>query len=79
MKLILFRFKRRHDTTECEDLQKLRQNHPADLSGLFNLIFPYRFLRLKKENPKIYNKLMSLEGHLNLRKKQVITKLTNLL
>ena len=62
----------RHDSTECEALQKLRQNHPADLSGLFNLVFPLRFLRLKCDDPKTYNRLITLESHLDLRTKQVI-------
>ena len=61
----------RHDSTECEALQKLRQNHPADLSGLFNLVFPFRFLRLKCDDLKSYNRLISLESHLDLRTKQV--------
>ena len=61
----------RHDSIECEALQKLRQNHPADLSGLFNLVFPFRFLRLKCDDLKSYNRLISLESHLDLRTKQV--------
>ena len=61
----------RHDSTECEALQKLRQNHPADLSGLFNLVFPFRFLRLKGDDAKTYNRLIALESHLDERTKQV--------
>ena len=64
-------FKKRHDTVECEDFQKLRQNHPADLAGLFNLVFPYRFLRLKFDQPNVYKRIIALESHLEERTQQV--------
>ena len=39
--------------------------------GLYNLVFPLRFIALKSRAPHLYNQLLDLECHLTERKLQV--------
>ena len=64
----------RHDAEECLALQKIKKPNDQqvfDISGLFNLVFPLRLLRTKLKNPKLYQQLNRLEGHVDLRMDQV--------
>ena len=63
----------RHDEEECQALLKVKapSEHFKDLPGLFNIVFPMRMIKLKWNNPSLYNKLMQLEGHLQERFLQV--------
>ena len=40
--------------------------------GLYNLVFPLRFIALKSRSPHIYKQLLDLECHLKERKLQVL-------
>ena len=40
--------------------------------GLYNLVFPLRFIALKSRSPHLYKQLLDLECHLTERKFQVI-------
>ena len=62
----------RHEAEECQILFKVQHGHNVDIPGLYNIVFPLRFLRLKYTSPEIYKKLMALESHLEERKNQVI-------
>ena len=42
--------------------------------GLYNIVFPLRFIALKKRSPDMYRQLMELESHLEERKLQVKIK-----
>ena len=63
----------RHDKEECQALQKVKlpNEHFKDLPGLFNIVFPIRFVQLKWSDPQLFNKLIVLEGHVEARKEQV--------
>ena len=63
----------RHDKEECQALQKVKlpNEHFKDLPGLFNIVFPMRFVQLKWSDPELYKKLILLEGHIEARKEQV--------
>ena len=43
--------------------------------GLYNIVFPLRFIALKKTRPDMYRQLFELESHLEERKLQVNHKL----
>lgn len=67
-------FLSRHTADECQLLQNIKKPNQQDvwnISGLFNIVFPLRFLRLKTTNPKLYKQLTELEGHQDQRKEQV--------
>jgi hypothetical protein len=59
----------RHDSEECLILEKVQN---PDIPGLYNLVFPLRFLRLKSANPELFERLVKLEGHMEIRQLQVI-------
>ena len=42
--------------------------------GLYNLVFPLRFIALKRTSPETYKQLLNLESHLDKRKLQVRSK-----
>ena len=58
---------------ECEmdenhNLVKISSN---TTEGLYNIVFPLRFMALKKRRPDMYRQLLELESHLKERKLQV--------
>ncbi len=65
----------KHDAEECQLLQKIskrpNQQECTNISGLFNVVFPLRFLRLRTSNPELYKQLSALEGHAQERLEQV--------
>ena len=63
----------RHDIEECQALQKVKlpNGNFKDLPGLFNIVFPMRFIQLKWTDPGLFKKLICLEGHVEDRKEQV--------
>jgi len=66
-------FLSRHDSEECVLLQKTKnpsQQEIWNISGLFNIVFPLRLLRLKTSDPKLYKQITSLEGHVEHRQHQ---------
>ena len=65
----------RHDIEECQALQKVKlpNGNFKDLPGLFNIVFPMRFIQLKWTDPGLFKKLICLEGHVEDRKEQVHT------
>ena len=67
----------RHDKEECQALQKVKlpNGNFKDLPGLFNIVFPIRFIQLKWSDPGLFKKLICLEGHVEDRKEQVHSSL----
>ena len=56
---------------ETEVLSQLPNIDSNNNRGLYNLIFPLRFIALKRTNPDAYKTLLSLESHLEKRRLQV--------
>ena len=57
--------------SETEASSQLPNIDSKDNRGLYNLIFPLRFVALKRTNPDDYKTLLSLESHLEKRRLQV--------
>ena len=39
--------------------------------GMYNLVFPLRFIELRRKSPELYKQVINLESHLEERRKQV--------
>ena len=55
------------------DADMVETHNKAKLTDdFYNLVFPLRFMALKRKSPHLYEQIMNLESHLTERKRQVV-------